>query len=127
MNARGLLLLVSFLSARSATGAQSPAWTQLPNSPVVSRHDDVYPLNESLAWTASGRDGIFKTSDAGVTWKKVFTNAATHFRCIAFASATRGWAGNLGPGSYDTGVTDPNVMYETFDGGQTWTNRPGFA
>src|SRR5262245_4959000 len=89
------------LSAQS----QIPAWKQLPNSPSVSRHDDVYPLNESIAWTASGRDGIYKTIDGGVSWTKVLTNPATHFRCIGFASASRGWAGNLGPGSYDVNVT----------------------
>jgi len=51
--------------------------------------------------------------------------SGTHFRSIGFASATRGWAGNLGPGSY-TFVSDTNVFYETFDGGTNWSVVPGF-
>jgi photosystem II stability/assembly factor-like uncharacterized protein len=121
---RASLLVLVLVSPASS---QVPIWTQLPNAPIVSRHDDVFPLNETTAWTASGRDGIYKTTDGGITWAKVLTNASTHFRCIGFASSTRGWAGNLGPDSYDSSAKDTNVLYETFDGGLHWSNRPGFA
>src|SRR5690606_18947786 len=49
------------------------------------------------------------------------TTLTAHFRSINFASPMRGWAGNLGPGSYDSSVTDTNLLYETFDGGLTWS------
>jgi photosystem II stability/assembly factor-like uncharacterized protein len=107
---------------------QIPTWSQLPNSPSgTTRHDDIWFVDETTGWSARGRGGIFKTADGGNTWVQKLTNTTTHFRCIAFASPLRGWAGNLGPGSYDSSVTDTNVMYETFDGGETWTNRPGFG
>ena len=106
----------------------TPVWSQFSNSPSGTvRHDDIWFIDTTNGWSARGRGGIFKTTDGGNTWIQVLNQPATHFRCIAFASPSRGWAGNLGPGSYDTLVTDTNVMYETFDGGQTWTNRPGFA
>ena len=108
--------------------AQTPAWSQLPNSPSgTTRHDDIFMLNESLGWTARGRGGIFKTTDGGNTWVQKTNMPVTHLRCIGFASALHGFAGNLGVGAYDSGVTDTNVLYETFDGGETWSNHPGFA
>src|SRR5215207_6945438 len=95
---------------------QIPTWSQLPNSPSgTTRHDDIWFVDETTGWSARGRGGIFKTTDGGNTWVQKLTNTTTHFRCIAFASPLRGWAGNLGPGSYDSFVTDTNVMYETFD------------
>ncbi len=109
--------------------AQTPIWTQLPGSPsgTSPRHDDIFFINQTTGWTARSVSGIYKTTDGGNTWTQKLDQPATHFRCIGFASATRGWAGNLGPGSYDFSVTDTNVLYETFDGGETWTNRPGFV
>ncbi len=108
----------------------------LPNSPSgTSRHDDIYMLDATTGWTARGRAGIHKTTDGGNTWTQVKsstnsypgTNLVAHFRAISFLTATHGFAGNLGPGSYDGNVTDTNLLYETFDGGTTWTNHPGFA
>ena len=101
----------------------------MPGSPsgTTPRNDDIYFVNPTNGWVARSTNGIYKTTDGGITWVQKLNQPATHFRCIAFASATRGWAGNLGPGSYDSSVTDSNVLYETFDGGETWTNRPGFV
>jgi photosystem II stability/assembly factor-like uncharacterized protein len=127
---RGLLSLCLLRLLICCAPGQTPIWTQLPNSPsgTSPRFDDVYFVNESTGWTARSTGGIYKTTDAGNTWVQQVPNLTnTHFRCIGFASATRGWAGNLGPGSYDASVTDTNVMYETFDGGLTWSNHPGFA
>ncbi len=100
--------------------SQTPVWTQMPGSPSgTTRHDDIYMLDATNGWTARGRAGIFKTTDGGNTWvqKTNGVSSTTHFRCIGFATTLRGWAGNLGTGSYDTIITDTNVLYETFDGG----------
>jgi len=85
-------------------------------------------VNERLGWAARATDGIYRTTNSGLTFEKVLSstiaypggNRTAHFRSVGFASATRGWAGNLGPGSYDASVTDTNILYETFDGGDTW-------
>jgi len=106
--------------------AQQPRWTQFPNSPVGSgnyRNDDISFVDLTNGWSARGIDGIYRTTNCGQAWfsttPHLVTNVA-HFRSIGFASPTRGWIGNLGPGSYDTAVTDTNLLYETFNGGSTW-------
>ena len=123
---RIVFAVAAFIACRAS--AQTPAWSQFSASPSVSRHDDICPVNETIAYTASGTAGIYKTTDGGKTWtQKAAGYSATHFRCIGFADAQHGWAGNLGAGSYDTVMTDTNnILYETFDGGNTWSNRPGF-
>lgn len=106
--------------------AQTPVWTQFPNSPVGGgnfRNDDISFVDLTNGWSARGTDGIYRTTNCGQSWfsitPHIVTNVA-HFRSIGFASPTRGWAGNLGPGSYDGNVTDTNMLYETFDGGINW-------
>lgn len=104
--------------------AQTPIWTQFPNTPAGTlRHDDVIFTDLTNGWSARGIDGVYRTTNSGVSWIKVIsnTNPVAHFRSIGFVSPTRGWAGNLGPGSYDANVTDTNLLYETFDGGANWS------
>ena len=118
--------MLAVLSAR----AQTPVWTQFPNSPVGGgnfRNDDISFTDLTNGWSARGTDGLYRTTNYGQSWfsvtPQIVTNKA-HFRSIGFASPTRGWAGNLGPGSYDGNVTDTNMLYETSDGGNTWSIVP---
>jgi len=130
--ARFLLL---FLTCTSAP-AQTPVWTQFPNGPsgTTPRFDDISFVDPTNGWVARATGGIYKTGDGGKTFAVSRastaaypgTNLTAHFRSICFVSSTRGWAGNLGPGSYDGTVTDTNILFETFDGGTTWTVKPGF-
>ncbi len=116
-------LLVS-LTLILSSGAQTPVWTQFANSPGgTTRNDDIIFVGQTNGWSARGIDSVYRTTNGGLTWTKVIPNTSpvAHFRSIGFASLTRGWAGNLGPGSYDGSVTDTNMLYETFDGGQTWS------
>ncbi len=118
-----LIALLAGLSLR----AQTPVWTQFPNSPVGGgnfRNDDICFVDLTNGWSARGRDGIYRTTNCGQSWFSVTPNLVTnvaHFRSIGFASPTRGWAGNLGTNSYDGNVTDTNLLYQTFNGGQTWS------
>src|SRR5688572_20631564 len=119
-------LLMVFLRSLTAP-AQTPAWSQFANSPAGNtRNDDIYFADLLNGWSARGTDGVYRTTNGGNAWLKVIPNTSpvAHFRCIGFASATRGWAGNLGPGSYDGSVTDTNMLYETFDGGTNWSVAP---
>lgn len=107
---------------------QTSPWSQFPGSPSgTARHDDIYFVDENTGWSVRANGLIHKTTDGGTNWLLKLTKTGTHFRCIGFASLTRGFAGNLGVGSYDSAVTDDNVLYQTFDGGDTWKNVPGFA
>ncbi len=111
--------------------AQTPIWSQFDNSPAgtTPRNDDIHFVDPLHGWAARATDGIYRTTNGGAMFTKVLSSAipypgttlVAHFRSINFASPTRGWAGNLGPGSYDGSVTDTNLLYETFDGGLTWS------
>lgn len=100
----------------------------MANSPGPNnvRHDDIYFTDPTNGW-ASQDNYIYRTTNGGLTWSTVLTNTGAHFRSVVFATTNIGFAGNLGVGSYDGGVTSTNVMYATTNGGATWTNVPGFA
>ena len=118
------VFVFGFVLIHISSMAQTPAWTQFPNSPAgTARNDDIYFTDQSNGWSARGTDGVYRTTNSGQNWTKAIANLSpvAHFRCIGFASPTRGWAGNLGPGSYDGAVNDTNMLYETFDGGVNWS------
>jgi len=54
-----------------------------------------------------------------VTWHSVYRHTGTYFRSVLFVDDVHGFASNLGPIPM-TPITDPNVLYETKDGGMTW-------
>jgi len=128
-----LLLMISFLGSASA---QTPVWMQFPNAPggTTPRFDDISFIDETNGWVARATGGIYKTIDGGKTFTLSRsstaaysgTNLTAHFRSICFVTPTRGFAGNLGPGSYDATVTDTNILFETFDGGTNWSVKSGF-
>jgi photosystem II stability/assembly factor-like uncharacterized protein len=105
-----------------------PLWVQLPNTPGPGniRHDDIYFTDPTNGWSSQDNN-IYRTTNGGATWTTNLVLPGTHFRSIAFATPLIGFAGNLGVGSYDGGVTDTNVLYRSIDGGMTWSNVPGFA
>jgi hypothetical protein len=49
---------------------------------------------------------------------------ATHFRSIGFVDSLTGWAGNVGPGEFNS--TDTTVLYQTTNAGVTWTPMNNF-
>ncbi len=112
----------------TAAYAQTPVWSQLPQSPGPNnvRHDDIYFTDPTNGWASQNND-IYHTTNGGVTWTTNLVMAGTHFRSVSFANPRVGFAGNLGVGSYDGAVSNTNVMYRSFDGGVTWSNVPGFA
>jgi len=103
-------------------------WTQMANSPGPNniRHDDIYFTDPTNGW-ASQNGNIYRTTNGGATWTTNLALSGTHFRSIGFATPLIGFAGNLGVGSYDSGVTDTNILYRTIDGGVTWSNVDGFS
>ncbi len=111
------------LNATSAL-AQIYGWTQCTNSPVTSRSDDIHFIDANIGWAVTGgAGGVWKTTNGGVTWVQKFsqTSPLAHFRSVGFLSATRGFVGNLGTNAYDANVKDTNILYQTSDGGDTWS------
>lgn len=122
------LMMVSCIARCIPVRAQTPGWTQFPNSPGPNstRHDDIYFTDPTNGW-ATQDNYIYRTTNGGVTWTTCLYSPGTHFRSIGFATPLVGFAGNLGPGSYDSSTTDTNVLYTSTDGGVTWANVPGFS
>jgi photosystem II stability/assembly factor-like uncharacterized protein len=95
--------------------AQS-TWKTLPYSPGISntegRIDDVFFLNKTEGWCASGGGNIYHTSDGGDSWtKQLAVLPNPYFRCIEFRNPQLGFAGTL-----------DKKLFRSTDGGTTWTN-----
>ena len=107
---------------------KSAKWSLLPNGPQVSggaKMDDVYFVNASLGFAASGPDSaLFRTKDGGASWQQVFTHKGTYFRAVLFLDEKHGFAGNLGAGLTPS-IDDTTVLYETKDGGDAWAPVTG--
>lgn len=116
MNPR-ILLFLSCLVIQDAP--KSPAWVKLDTVPYRGKQDDIFFINPETGWYGNGAGKIYKTVDAGKTWKEMIRRPGTFFRCIAFTDAQTGFAGNIGPDSFP-GATDETPLYETRDGGETW-------
>lgn len=125
---RTFVAIFLVVSAFCTLADPTPVWRQLPNTPGggTIRHDDIQFLDPLNGW-ASQSPYIFHTTNGGLTWTTNFAKGGAHFRSVTFMNSNVGFAGNLGPGSYDAGVTDTNVLYRTFDGGKTWAPVPGIA
>jgi len=98
----------------------SQSWSLLSNSPSAGfRHDDLYFVNADTGWVVNVEGYIYKTTDGGNAWGTQLFQPATSFRCVGFSNANKGWAGNLGPGSWSP-TSDTIPLYQTVDGGNTW-------
>lgn len=96
------------------------SWSLLVNSPAAGfRHDDIFFINADTGWVVNVDGYIYKTTDGGNSFTTQLYQPATSFRCIGFANANKGWAGNLGPGSWNP-TSDANPLYQTTDGGNSW-------
>jgi photosystem II stability/assembly factor-like uncharacterized protein len=90
-----------------------PTWRPT-NAPVASsRTDDIWFLDPNQGWAVNSNGQILHTEDGFTTWQEQLLDEEAYFRCIGFASPVRGWAGTLAPRS--------RRLFETSDGGATWT------
>ncbi|MBC8048493.1 MAG: hypothetical protein H7Y00_16965, partial [Fimbriimonadaceae bacterium] len=97
-------------------------WQQLPNAPEAQYvNDDLFFINDNTGWMVNLDGFIYKTYDGGDSWDTLIIQPGTAFRCIGFFDEMNGYAGNLGPGSWITETTDTLPLYQTHDGGTTWT------
>lgn len=103
-----------------ANESTTNVWKRLPTEAYRGKQDDIFFMNPTLGWYVNGAGKIFKTTDGGESWSQMIHQPGTYFRCIAFVDENLGFAGNIGPG-YFPGVTDTNPLYQTTDGGTTWT------
>jgi photosystem II stability/assembly factor-like uncharacterized protein len=94
-------------------------WRKLPTEPFGGKQDDLVVLPSGAGWYGNGAGKVFRTVDAGESWAEVWSKPGTFVRALGFIDEHRGVLGNIGPG-YFPGVTDPEPLYITDDGGATW-------
>lgn len=93
--------------------------TEPPPRTDGSRFDDVFFVDSLRGWIASVRGEIWRTTGGGTTWTMTVDSPGTPFRAVGFATTTLGWAGNL---NRFTDTTPGVGLWETQDGGLTWSN-----
>lgn len=86
------------------------------NAEMAARFDDVWFHDASFGWAVNTNGNILHTTDGGDNWQTQMHVSEVYLRCVAFASATRGWVGTLSP---------VKRLLETSDGGNTWTPVTG--
>lgn len=97
-------------------------WTKMggPTARGGGKMDDIVFTSPLVGYAADGPGAaIWKTTDGGTTWNKVFTHDGTFFRSLAFLDDKHGFAGNLGAGLTPS-ISDATVLYETKNAGETW-------
>jgi photosystem II stability/assembly factor-like uncharacterized protein len=98
----------------SALLVLAPRWT-LQTSDVTARLRGVSAVDERVAW-ASGSDAtVLRTSDGGVTWRKLnVTSEMLDFRDVDAIDAQTAYVLSIGNGP-------ASRIYKTTDSGATWT------
>ncbi len=116
------LSLIFSLQIFSSQVSFSQVWQQLPNAPAAEFvNDDIFFVDENKGWMVNLDGFIYRTQDGGDSWDTLLIQPGTAFRSICFVDSLHGFAGNLGPGSWISNITDTIALYETVDGGVNWT------
>src|SRR5215831_12733733 len=128
---------------RSTDGGENWQNVGLKNSRTIARivvdpkkPDVAYVAAMGNLWTDGGERGLFKTTDAGKTWKLILKAAASHgtrtgcgdvildpanaetVYAVLYARQRTPWSFNSGPGV--TGGEDVGGIFKSADGGTTW-------
>jgi photosystem II stability/assembly factor-like uncharacterized protein len=95
-------------------------WQKLDTVAFRGKQDDIFFLNPDQGWYVNGAGKIYKTTDGGKTWVEKLSKPGTFFRTVGFVDDKLGFAGNIGI-EYFPNVSDTTPLYQTTDGGDTWT------
>jgi photosystem II stability/assembly factor-like uncharacterized protein len=125
---RRTALAAGLAAAGCATREEPPAlalsgpltWSKLPTTAFRGKQDDVVVLPSGMGWYGNGAGKLYRTANAGADWTEAWSKPGTFIRALGFVDDRLGFLGNIGPG-YFPGVTDPEPLYVTRDGGATWT------
>src|SRR5438093_8187592 len=91
-----------------------------PASPANRRHDDLAFLDEQTGWLVNTRGEVYATTDGGMRCDRLAQLPGDVFpRCVGFASTGLGWLGNI---NLTNGPQPDMALFETQDGGRTWSN-----
>jgi len=88
------------------------AWRPTNAPKASSRYDDIWLIDPQRGWAVNSNGQILNTTDGGAFWQEQFHDPTVYMRCVAFASADKGWVGT---------ITEGKILYETHNGGSLWT------
>jgi photosystem II stability/assembly factor-like uncharacterized protein len=113
--AASALLLPTYVQARSA----ARDWTKLPTVTYKGKQDDIAFVDADHGFYGNGEGKLYRTSDSGASWEKVWDQPGTFIRALGFIDKDNGFLGNVGT-NYYPGVTDAQPLYRTRDAGASW-------
>lgn len=104
------------LTLPQAACAEGP--TASPESLHDAELNDVLFLDEKRGWAVGDRGAIWKTDDAGRTWRHQESPANCRWENIHFVDDRNGWivGGNVQPNTWQS----RGALVRTRDGGQNW-------
>ena len=101
-----------FLFAILTACSTSKEWTSTTQSITEGLHDiEVLDNNNAIAYSY-GTGNLYKTTDAGKNWNKLYQFDSIYFEQIQFLDSQNGWL-----------IGSPNKIYKTSDGGKTWLDK----
>src|SRR5258708_28727021 len=83
------------------------------------------PGDRNIAYVGAASGGIFKTDDAGITWRPIFDsadNSSVGALAIAPSDARQGWAGTGETFLIRPAEAMGNGVYKSTNAGGTWAN-----
>lgn len=122
-----LVLPVADIQAQTAASAApvpsqplaADGWTTVQTEPYRGKRDDIVFADARVGFYGTGAGELFRTTDGGTRWTRVWSKPGTFVRALGFVDAQRGFLGNVG--DVYPNVTDTTPLYRTVDGGATWT------
>ena len=113
------ILFVSTDSGNSWDSIQTPV-------EIYKSIRNLYPINDKI-WLIDGITAIFKTTDGGKNWVEIDI-PFTFFELIHFSSDKEGFAISSRYVSEGDEFSrfKGNIFYQTYDGGETWTQSDVF-
>lgn len=96
--------------------SQNYQWGLTSCPTAISRFDDLSFVNDQRGWVIDFMGGLYKTEDGGNSWNTMTGPPSNVYRSVLFLDSLHGFIGLLGSLNQDSAI-----LYQTFNGGDTWT------